>query len=183
MSARARGHRTECLPRWLEADDRAEHVRHVLAIEGRRPVSISYSTQPNAQMSLRLSASRPLACSGACARLFPDDARAGQHGRARYRRRQRLVRPLRALLGCQRLREPEVQDLHSPVKAQLDVRGLEIAMDDALLVRGFKPFRDLLRDRQRFVNRNRPRAMRCDRSSPSTSSITSARTPPDSSRP
>ena len=32
---------------------------------GRRPVSISYSTQPKAQMSLRLSASRPFACSGA----------------------------------------------------------------------------------------------------------------------
>ena len=31
---------------------------------GRLPVSISYSTQPNAQMSLRLSASRPFACSG-----------------------------------------------------------------------------------------------------------------------
>ena len=32
--------------------------------KARRPVSISYSTQPNAQMSLRLSASRPFACSG-----------------------------------------------------------------------------------------------------------------------
>jgi hypothetical protein len=29
-----------------------------------RAVSISYSTQPNAQISARLSAGRPLACSG-----------------------------------------------------------------------------------------------------------------------
>jgi hypothetical protein len=29
-----------------------------------RPLSISYSTQPNAQMSVRLSTARPRACSG-----------------------------------------------------------------------------------------------------------------------
>ena len=39
----------------------------------------------------------------------------------------------------------------------LAFRGLEIAVDDPLLVRGFEPL-----------------AMRCDRSSPSTSSLTSA---------
>jgi hypothetical protein len=32
--------------------------------------------------------------------------------------------------------------------------GLEVAMNDALLVRGFERLRDLLRDRQRFVERN-----------------------------
>jgi hypothetical protein len=32
--------------------------------KARLPVSISYSTHPKPQMSLRLSASRPLACSG-----------------------------------------------------------------------------------------------------------------------
>ena len=53
-------------------------------------------------------------------------------------------------------------------------------MDDPLLVRGFERLGDLLRDRQRFVERDRRRcAMRCDRSSPSTSSITSAMVPPD----
>src|SRR5262245_32133820 len=29
-------------------------------------------------------------------------------------------------------------------------------MNDALLVRGFERFRDLLRDRERFIDRNRP---------------------------
>jgi hypothetical protein len=61
-----------------------------------------------------------------------------------------------ALFGCQRLREPEVQHLHGTVRTQLDVRGLEVAMNDALLVRGLKSFRDLFCDRQRFVDRDRP---------------------------
>ena len=33
--------------------------------KARSPVSISHNTQPNAQMSARLSTSRPRACSGA----------------------------------------------------------------------------------------------------------------------
>jgi hypothetical protein len=36
----------------------------VSPLNGTLPVSISYSTQPNDQMSLRLSASLPRACSG-----------------------------------------------------------------------------------------------------------------------
>ena len=54
---------------------------------------------------------------------------------------------------------------------------LEIAMDDALLVRGFERVGDLARDRQRVGERRcAPRRDdRGDRSSPSTSSITSAR--------
>jgi hypothetical protein len=36
----------------------------VSAANALRPLSISYSTQPNAQMSVRLSTARPRACSG-----------------------------------------------------------------------------------------------------------------------
>ena len=54
-----------------------------------------------------------------------------------------------------RLREAEVEHLHRAVGAHLDIRGLQIAMDDALLVRRFERLRDLLRDRQRLVERNR----------------------------
>ena len=62
-----------------------------------------------------------------------------------------------------------------PSAPHFDVRGLQIAMDDALLVRGFERLGNLLRDRQRLLDRESRRA-RCaaDRSSPSTSSITSA---------
>ena len=42
-----------------------------------------------------------------------------------------------------------------PSGANLDVRGLQIAMDDPLLVRRLERLGDLLRDRQRLVERNR----------------------------
>ena len=54
------------------------------------------------------------------------------------------------------LREAEVQDLHGAVRRDLDIRGLQIAMNDSLFVRGFERFGDLLRDRQRLVDRDRP---------------------------
>ena len=41
-------------------------------------------------------------------------------------------------------------------RAHLDIRGLQIAVDDPLLVRRLQRLRDLLRDRQRLVDRNRP---------------------------
>ena len=78
--------------------------------------------------------------------------------------------------GVQRLRQTEVEHLHRPVGPHLDIGGFQIAMDDALFMRRFERFRNLSRDRQRFVERNGPRAISTDRSSPSTSSITRART-------
>ena len=55
-----------------------------------------------------------------------------------------------------RFRETEVEDLHLAVRRQLHVRGLEVAVDDALLVRLLERLGDLPRDWQRLV--------RCDRS-------------------
>ena len=51
------------------------------------------------------------------------------------------------------LREAEVEHLHHAVRRDLDVRGLQIAMDDPLLVGGFERLGDLPRDRQRLVER------------------------------
>ena len=65
------------------------------------------------------------------------------------------VRRSTAPAGIHRFRETEVQHLHRAVGADLDVRGLQIAMDDALLVRGFERVGDLLRDRQRVGERDR----------------------------
>ena len=39
-------------------------------------------------------------------------------------------------------------------EARLDVRGFQITMNDPLLVRGFQRLGDLLRDRQRLIERN-----------------------------
>ena len=61
-----------------------------------------------------------------------------------------------AASGVRELREAEVEHLHHAVRRDLDVRGLQIAMDDALLVGGFEGLADLTRDRQGFVERNRP---------------------------
>ena len=75
----------------------------------------------------------------------------------RQRRRvQRVGRAARAS-RIERLREPEVQHLDRAVGPHLDVRRLQIAMDDAVLVRRLERIGDLPRDRQRFVERNRPR--------------------------
>ena len=51
--------------------------------------------------------------------------------------------------------ETEVQDFDRPVGAHLDVRGFQIAMNDPLFVRRFEGFRNLLRNRQRFVDGDR----------------------------
>jgi hypothetical protein len=45
------------------------------------------------------------------------------------------------------LREPEIENLHHTLRRDLDIRRLEIAMDDARLVGGFERFADLPRDR------------------------------------
>ena len=54
------------------------------------------------------------------------------------------------------LREPEVEHLHRAVGAHLDIRRLEVAVDDPLLVGRFERLRNLPRDRQRLVERDRP---------------------------
>ena len=51
-------------------------------------------------------------------------------------------------------REAEVEHLDGAVAAHLDVRGLQIAVDDPLLVRGFERVRDLPGDGQGFVERH-----------------------------
>jgi hypothetical protein len=72
--------------------------------------------------------------------------------RRRHRRRIRQVL-FRGLIDP--LRQAEIEDLDGSVGADLDVRGLEIAMDDATLVRRIERVRDLRRDRQCFIDRNR----------------------------
>jgi hypothetical protein len=77
-----------------------------------------------------------------------------RHRRCRDGRRLRHARR-RARGRVHRLREPEVEDLHRAISTHLDVRGLQIAMDDRLLVRGFECLGDLLRDGQRVAHWNR----------------------------
>jgi hypothetical protein len=88
-----------------------------------------------------------------------DDAGLG----AGARRREIGLRP-RAALGLRQLGEAEVEDLDPPVLRHEDVLGLQIPVDDALVVRGRQAMRDLDRvvDRlpRREASRRKLRAQR-----------------------
>ena len=61
---------------------------------------------------------------------------------------------LDAPVGSIALARPKSKTFTVPSGADFDVRGLQIAMDDPLLVRRFERLGDLFRDRQRFVERD-----------------------------
>ena len=65
-------------------------------------------------------------------------------------------RAFRGRRGTQ-LGDAEVEDLHAPVAREEDVLRLQIAMDDALLVRGGEALRDLQRDVDGLARRKRAR--------------------------
>ena len=87
------------------------------------------------------------------------------------RLRQVPARPAARSVAAPGLRETEVEDLDLALRRQLHVRGLQVAVDDALLVGFFQGLGDLLREADRFVERDGPRFSRSARSSPSTSSM------------
>ena len=103
-------------------------------------------------MSARLSTALP-AClfrRHVCCRA-EDDAllRGGIAQRGRVRQVQFCLFP------GKRLRQSEVQHLHLAVRRDFDVGRLQVAVDDALLMRGFEGFGDLQGQFQRFLDRDR----------------------------
>ena len=75
-------------------------------------------------------------------------------GRARIMRRR-----VRTALGTPRVEcfgEPEVQDFHRAVVSHFDVRRLQIAMDDPVLMRLLERLGDLARNRQRVLEWHGP---------------------------
>ena len=62
---------------------------------------------------------------------------------------------MRVVARPRELGEAEVEDLDPPVARDEDVLGLQIAVDDALVVRGGEPLRDLARVVDRFARRQR----------------------------
>ena len=87
------------------------------------------------------------------------------------RLRRVAARPAARTVAAPGLRETEVEDLDLALRRQLHVRGLQVAVDDALLVGLLQGLGDLLREADRLVERDGPRFSRSARSSPSTSSI------------
>ena len=72
--------------------------------------------------------------------------------RVRDRRRLRQIPDISH--ASESLRQPEVQDLDGPVLSHLDVRGLQVAVDHTSFMRGLDGLRNLLRDREGFVQRD-----------------------------
>ena len=66
-----------------------------------------------------------------------------------------IASALDAAAGSNAFANPKSSTFTVPSGADLDVGGFQIAMDDALIVRGFEGLRDLLRDRQRVGERHR----------------------------
>ena len=64
--------------------------------------------------------------------------------------RKRQARVLH--VGLPRLGQTEVEHLDRAVRADLDVGGFEVAVDDALSVGGFKCLSDAERDRRGFAD-------------------------------
>jgi hypothetical protein len=75
-----------------------------------------------------------------------------------FRRQRAVVRGAAAVSARDRLREPEVEQLHfrlEPVERQTDVGRLEVAVDHARVVRRLEPLGDLASDRERLRDRER----------------------------
>ncbi len=95
---------------------------------------------------------------GAAARLLgahvgsgsEDDARLGA---ALGQSRRLLAGGMRR--ACEGLREAEVEDLHAPFRGDDHVRGFQVAVNDARVVRRFERRSDLPEDRERFAHRHR----------------------------
>ena len=88
---------------------------------------------------------------------------------ARYRPQVRLAALVRLRL---QLRQPEVQDLDPAVLRQKQVLGLQVPVDDPLLVRRGETLGDLHRVLDRLAHGHRARASRLRSVSPSRSSVT-----------
>ncbi len=66
-----------------------------------------------------------------------------------------VVLPFRTAVRVERLRQAEVEHLHRAIRPDLDIRGFQVAVDDALLVRRFERVGNLGGDRQRLLERHR----------------------------
>jgi hypothetical protein len=84
--------------------------------------------------------------------------RRGAEDRSRLRHRENRFRRLLVVLARERLGDPEVEDLHAPVGAQLDVGRLEVPVHDALAMGLLERLRHLQRDAGRLLEGQGPAA-------------------------
>ncbi len=142
----SRAHRARA--RRLLVGDRVQQHRGLVAGERAAPGAHLEQDRPErVQIGARVDP-RALHLLGRQVRDGSGDAE--RHARGRRERRIERV--------DQHVREPEVQDLGPAARSDHDVAGLEIAMDDPLLVRGLERLGDPGRDRARAALGQRPRA-------------------------
>ncbi len=122
----------------------------VVPVNGGCCAHILNSTQPNAQMSVRLSTASPPSLLRAHVTRGSDDHTDLRRMPRAARRPHRRGTDLRAI----DFREPEVEDLDVSVGRDLDVAGLEITMDDAAIVRRLQPIGQLTRDPKDLIERD-----------------------------
>ncbi len=75
-------------------------------------------------------------------------------------------------LGLESLGEAEIQDFDLPFRSDLGVGGLQVAVDDALLMSGLEAFGHLFEERKASATGMGPRWIRSASVSPGTSSST-----------
>ena len=136
--------RRECRPVWFEADDRAHYLGDVVTIKrslARQHLVEHTAERPDISSLVDLLAFRLLGCHVG--------GGAKDHSSSRgHRAQRRRLGDIRNTRGTfERLRQSEVEHLHRAVCAYFDVRRFQIAMNDPVLMRPFKGFDDLLRDR------------------------------------
>ena len=145
----------QAFPRRVALHHRREHVGHRLPGEGpatREELEEERPEGPDVRPLVQAPAASLLG--GHVARGPEDDSRLG--ARLRQGRRLRQVRGgARGRVPGIGLRQAEVEHLHVAVGCELDVRRLEVAVDDPLLVRFLERFGDLPRDGQGHVDGNR----------------------------
>ena len=148
-----RGRRTREIPIGLGLQNRAENVRHRIAIEsfvsGERLVETAPERPDVAAFVDHLSP-----------RLLGAHVRRRSHDGAERRSfcQSRGLGRFRGdvFVGRQSLCQPEIQNLGLPLRRQLDVGRLQVSVDDALLVGRFERLGELQEQRKRFVERKRP---------------------------
>ena len=150
QSSKPRGHGRQRAPVGLLADDRDDDVGRVLT--GKRPTARQHLEQDDAEgPDVGAAIHRlPARLLGAHVGSGAENDPGPRHRRRREGRRLRHVRR-RTRGGLQGLGQAKVEHLHGAVRADFDVGGLQVTVDDPLLVRRLQRLRDLLRDRQRVV--------------------------------
>ncbi len=147
----ARGRRRrQGLPVGVGAQHRGQGVRDRLALEG----------APAGEHLVEEAAERPDVGPGVdalAAGLLGAHVAGGAEDHARRRRRRghrwRQLGVTGRYLGLERLGETEVQHLDRAVRGQHHVARLEVAVDDAVVVRRLERFGDASGDAHRFLDR------------------------------